>query len=50
MRALLICTYHKDLEQINSILSVELIYNIFYIYYCSRYVHIIFHSFVLGNM
>ena len=26
------CTCHKDLEQISSILSVELIFNIFYIY------------------
>ena len=30
-------TCHKDLEQISSILSVELIFNIFYIYYCSRF-------------
>ena len=44
------CTCHKDLEQISSLLSVELIFDIFDIYYCSRYVHIVFHSFVLGNM
>ena len=31
------CTCHKDLEQISSILSVELIFNIFCIYYCSRF-------------
>ena len=31
------CTCQKDLEQISSILSMELIFNIFYIYYCSRF-------------
>ena len=30
-------TCHKDLEQVSSILSVELIFNIFEIYYCSRF-------------
>ena len=36
-RPILYGTCHKDLEQISSILSVELIFNIFYMYYCSRF-------------
>ena len=33
----LVGTCHKDLERISSILSAELIFNIFYIYYCYRF-------------
>ena len=36
-KAYFVGTCHKDLEQISYILSVELIFNIFYIYYCSRF-------------
>ena len=36
-KAYFVGTCHKDLEQISSILSVGLIFNIFYIYYCSRF-------------
>ena len=36
-KAYFVGTCHKDLEQISSILSVEIIFNIFYIYYCSRF-------------
>ena len=36
-KAYFVGTCHKDLEQISSILFVELIFNIFYIYYCSRF-------------
>ena len=36
-RSIFVGTCHKDPEQISSILSVELIFNIFYIYYCSRF-------------
>ena len=36
-KAYFVGTCHKDLEQISSTLSVELIFYIFYIYYCSRF-------------
>ena len=36
-KANVVGTCHKDLDQISFILSVKLIFNIFYIYYCSRF-------------